>query len=188
MPMDTETRARLTNIAGIAIAFALAALIGGICVRASQKKLEALTNEEPVLAARLSDLTESTIAMDEADGVLTDFRAQIGKVERMLPAAMQFDEFHKALSLHAGTSGVDISEIQPGAIEDREEYVEMPVAIKAGGTFKAIHRFLFELANLPRFVKVRALTIRGSSVPRMCEADMTLTIFAAGREGAANAA
>lgn len=130
-------------------------VVGGI-MRMNKAQAELRTAQTE--GARIPQLRES----------IESFQEKVDKYENMLPAQQEIPSLLENLSNMARDSGIKIVGITPVATaEDRpgkdQIYKEQPILISAKSGYHELGRFIDNLENSSRFMKVGNIQIKASS-------------------------
>jgi Tfp pilus assembly protein PilO len=140
----------------------VAALIGvagylSACLLQSQlASANAAMNERIVMLQDSTDLrTASQTLHDQAAAA----RSRVELLHARLPKDPDETQFLQELSALADNSHLDLSEFRPGGVLDRGTHKEIDLRIRARGAYANLCRFLAELSQVPRFVRVSQLNL-----------------------------
>ena len=173
-----KTRFGAVDVVGLAVALLLAGLTFLVVGGASRARRAALEREYEGLTQDLAYLTNVSETVGQGQQTLATLHEYLGQLNARLPATMDFPQFYEALTRHADECRVLIPEIEPGDVSDRDDYLAMPVSVRALASFQDFHRFLYALTTSPRLTTLDFLSVTPSEDGRLCDADLVVNIYA----------
>lgn len=171
-----------------AIAIALGALIlfvaylAFLLVPQAGAAASALQNAAK-LSAEVRIARADIARIDSLKTELAGYDAKIGRYIKMLPVEKEIPAFLESLAAMARDARVQIVGIAPSAVQDAESqkgriYQEMPVQISARCGFHELGRFLANIEQSDRFIKVIDVDIRGNKgSPKKHDVELVLLTY-----------
>ena len=136
-------------------------------------KAQSELNSAQTDAARIATLKKSIVS----------FEAKVDKYEKMLPAQQEIPSLLESLSDMAKSSGIKIVGIMPVAAKEEkfgkeQIYKETPILISAKSGYHELGRFLSDLENSDRFMKVDDIQIKVSAaVPKKHDVELLVLTY-----------
>lgn len=93
---------------------------------------------------------------------LIDMEASFGALLSQLPSQADVPKLLDDISQTGLANGLEFELFRPQAEVQREFHAELPIAIRARGSYHQFARFISDLANLPRIVTVHDISIQRS--------------------------
>ncbi|NQU43684.1 type 4a pilus biogenesis protein PilO [bacterium] len=166
------------HLVGFCLVLGLTTLLYAYTVRAGAENVAQLREEQEHLSRKLNLLTELNHSLSEGRKTLSEIENGRSRIKQRVPDTTDFSAFYSDLSESAALANVLVSEIQPGATRTGQEYLETPVSLQAVAPFENLNLFLFNIAQMPRLAKLGALSIKPTGQMELCEARLTLLIYA----------
>lgn len=142
-------------------------------VRDREGELEQAQQQEQVLRAQLAQLEE---AREQAEEV----QAELARLEAEVPRTADLPGLIRLLQGAADQAAVDFMSVAPGtpAVPPDGNFSVIPTQITVVGRFFSLDEFLFLLEDLPRAVKVTALTLAAGpdGLPQL-QASVTAEVY-----------
>ncbi len=111
---------------------------------AESRKLGTEVEEKRKVALQLPQIEREVQAMD----------LQLKEVLVKLPEEKEIPNLLTQVSTLGQQAGLDLSAFRPGKIEPRDFYSEVPINLRAEGTYHTLGTFFDRLSKLPRIVTV----------------------------------
>lgn len=125
--------------------------------RAHEAELKAQFEHKQHLAANL----------DAYQKQLEEMKASFGSMLRQLPSRVEVAKLLVDISQAGLASGLEFELFKPLSPTQKEFYAELPVSIRARGTYQELAHFVSTVANLPRIVTIHNIRIsRADSSPQ----------------------
>ena len=111
---------------------------------ADKHKLEIEVEEKRKIAAQLPQIEREVQAMD----------LQLKEVLVRLPEEKEIPNLLTQVSTLGQQAGLDLSAFRPGKIEPRDFYSEVPINLRAEGSYHTLGTFFDRLSKMPRIVTI----------------------------------
>ena len=133
-------------------------VVGAFGAVMRMNKAQSELNSAQTDAARIATLKKSIVS----------FEAKVDKYEKMLPAQQEIPSLLESLSDMAKSSGIKIVGIMPVAAKEEkfqkeQIYKETPILISAKSGYHELGRFVSDMENSDRFMKVADIQIKVSA-------------------------
>jgi type IV pilus assembly protein PilO len=89
---------------------------------------------------------------------------QLRDLSRRLPSEHESGQVLRSVETLAGKSGLTVGEVRRRPNRPQELYVEIPMEVGVGGSYRDLLRFSEQLAQLPRLVTLNEVRVRGRQV------------------------
>jgi type IV pilus assembly protein PilO len=145
----------------IIIALPLLLILSGYFLLLSPRfgEIEQLKNEQADLSAKLAQAKRT-------EQNLIRFRQEIAETERqfkaslvLLPEKKDMPRLLSAISLTGSEEGIEFLDFKPEKEIQKDFYLEIPVMLKAKGTFQDLGAFLVRLKSLDRLISIRQMEL-----------------------------
>jgi type IV pilus assembly protein PilO len=90
---------------------------------------------------------------------LAIYERHMGRLEQLIPGQEEVSSLLNSISMEARRMGVEISSLNPGAIQRESFYTRQSFNIDVWGEYHNVGRFLTSIASLPRIVTPKELTL-----------------------------
>ena len=165
--MADNALTRLPLAAQLGVAVLVAALIcGGFYWFYYSDALEQQKQKEKQLA----DLQTQIRALEATANRLPEFQREVQALEarletlkRILPPEKEMPDLMRRVQYLAAQSSLGIRKFTPGAVAQREFYLEVPVAIDIDGTYHNLGAFFDRISRMSRLVNVGNVKIKAQS-------------------------
>ncbi|MBI5740454.1 MAG: type 4a pilus biogenesis protein PilO [Nitrospirae bacterium] len=161
----------------IVMIFALAFFV---FFREGRAKTAALKEERNMLLENLSSAGDMKPEFDGITREINDIQKDLNNFEAQLTGRERIYGFLEDIDGLAGQNRLDLRDIRPGMIEKGELYSRIPINISGNSGFRDFYKFLFQLENIPRIVRIDSLRARRAPEGDTCDIDMALTVFISG--------
>lgn len=84
---------------------------------------------------------------------------ELGRLDRQLPRAAEMDGLMRGITASGRVRGLQFELFRPAPTQLKEDYAEIPVALRVVGAYNDIGAFMGDLARLPRIVTVHNLVV-----------------------------
>ncbi|KPJ53847.1 hypothetical protein AMJ39_02850 [candidate division TA06 bacterium DG_24] len=114
------------------------------------------------LASRNAQIEQARVAamrIDEMRAELDQLLRQWERVKQMLPSDREIPDLIKSITNVGNRAGTGFLLFRPLPVVPVEFYSELPIEIRVRGGYHEIASFLSAIANLPRIVNVRNMTM-----------------------------
>lgn len=117
--------------------------------RQSEVSLRAEYTTKVAKAVNLEELRKQKLLVEQFVGVL----------EKQLPSRAEMDALLTDINQAGVGRGANLEQFKPGAVQVKEYYAELPIAVKVVGNYNDLGAFSSDIANLPRIVTLNNLQI-----------------------------
>lgn len=156
-----ESQARQKMLLGVMLVGALA--YGGYTYGYQPRREEVTQMEERLEALRLRNQTARLMSEQNGRGPVERqmqvYRAQLSRVEALIPSSEELPDLLDAISAEAQRSGVELSLIQPVGAVQESFYTRRTYDLAVLGSYHQVGSFLSEIASLPRIVTPTTLNL-----------------------------
>lgn len=114
---------------------------------------------------------------------LDEYKEKVELYEKKLPAEQEIPSLLENLSNMAKAANIKITSIMPAVNEGKDQmqgqlYREIPIRITAKSGYHELGRFLSNLENADRFMKVTQIAIKSNDAsPKMHDVDLTVCTY-----------
>ena len=115
---------------------------------------------------QLSKLKRQTLIIIRVKKKLKSFQAELKQLEKdfnialkKLPDTKEIPSLLFNISEIGKKFNLDFLNFKPGAIEKKEFFAQIPISLRLTGHYHDIAKFLWEISNMQRIVKVKTLTL-----------------------------
>lgn len=186
MSLFSSTDLPLARLGALIVTLILVAAVGYWFLQGNLEKGERLAQEQATLAEELGQLTELAATIQRGEDLLQSLDSELGELHKRLPSAMDFQSFYGELTAMTNDYGVQVSEIRPGEIEQRQDHAEMSISVIAQASFGDLHRFVDAVSTQPRLTQLQRLDVRAADEPGICDFEMSVLIYSSSKEKTVN--
>lgn len=138
---------------------AAVALLWYFVVSTAAQELELERNKEPVLKQEYTAKLAQAVNLSELRKQKQQVQEYVTQLEKQLPGKAEMDALLSDINQAGIGRGLQFELFRPGAVELKDFYAELPIAIKVSGRYHDIGAFAADVANLSRIVTLHNLTI-----------------------------
>jgi type IV pilus assembly protein PilO len=168
------------------IGLLVGALLGGALFFAVhlwllKPKMQEIAREESRLAGLQAKIQEGRAAKLQLPRFREEVRQleiELDKLLRILPARRNTPDLLRRIRSLAEQGDFDLVRFTPGDFQEKDFYVEWPIAIAVNGTYHNLALFFDRLGRFSRIVNVENLRVAGLDARRRGRADAGQTISA----------
>ncbi len=142
-------------------------------------KMTALKVKEEKLKNKLKLAEEVNIGLETIKEETTHIRKKLKEFEKRLPGKEDIPAFLKNINKIAEYNKVKLMSIIPNKPEKGSIYSKIPVNITVEARFKNLYKFLYQIENANRVIRIEEITINKPSLTGIMKTKMHLSIFAA---------
>lgn len=126
------------------------------------KQLENEKQVEVDLKAKFKAKQKKAANLEAYKEQLKQMEAAFSEMLGQLPAELEVEAFVIDISQTGVASGLELDLIKPGGEQTKEFYAELPVTIKANGSYHELGEFVSGIAGLDRIVTLHNITVKPS--------------------------
>ena len=123
------------------------------------KHISGLENQLAAAQTRLEKAKKNARELNDWRNRMKEKEVQYTKVMRALPEKGEIPSLLAGISQAGKDAGLDFLLFKPAKESKKDFYVEIPVDIEVGGTYHQVAVFFDKVANLPRIVNIRNVSI-----------------------------
>ncbi len=142
-------------------------------------KMTALKVKEEKLKNKLKLAEEVNIGLETIKEETTHIRKKLKEFEKRLPGKEDIAAFLKNINKIAKYNKVKLMSIIPNKQEKGSIYSKIPVNITVESRFKNLYKFLYQIENANRVIRIEEITINKPSLTGIMRTKMHLSIFSA---------
>ncbi|MEO1766484.1 type 4a pilus biogenesis protein PilO [Thiobacter aerophilum] len=148
------------KIAAMVILYALIVTGGYFLVWSDElANLDRARQEEQKLRSEFLDKKKQAVNLDLYRQQLAEVEQSFGALVRQLPNKSEMDALITDINQAGLGRGLEFELFKPGQETIKGEIAELPIAIKVTGDYHDLGRFASDLAQLPRIVNLRDISI-----------------------------
>jgi len=151
--------------------------------REGRAKAAALKEERNTLVENLSSTGDMNPEFDRITKEINDIQKNLSNFDGQLTGRERIYGFLEDIDSLARQNRLDLKDIKPGMIEKGDLYSRIPLNISGNSGFKDFYKFLFQLENILRIVRIEGLRVRRAPEGNTCDIEMALTVFISGDVG-----
>jgi type IV pilus assembly protein PilO len=170
---------RSTKI-GLGVLLVLAIVLGGYfsMVAPARLRVDALRVQNDSLQAEVMQHRALAANLARFRAEAAELRRRLDAVRERLPSEKEIPRLYRTVSNLALQSGLAVSIFQPGPVQAKDYYSEVPITVSAEVNYHRLGDFFEQLAQLPRIVNVDKLRLSALNKPSASlRADMTLVTY-----------
>jgi len=150
----------LPKVATWLAAAALVVVAGWFLVlSAANDELEASRRQEPTLKADYRNRLSHAVNLSELRKQKLQVQEYVTQLEKQLPGKAEMDALLSDINQAGLGRGLQFELFRPGAVEVKDYYAELPIAIRVTGKYHDVGSFAADVANLSRIVTLQNLSI-----------------------------
>ncbi len=123
-------------------------------------ELERLRAEEQTLKTQYRQKLQLAINLDELRQQKEQVAQYVLSLEKQLPNKAEMDALLSDINQAGIGRGLQFELFRPGAVNVRDYYAELPIAVRVSGRFHDLGGFVSDIANLPRIVTLDNLQVQ----------------------------
>lgn len=148
------------KIAAMVILYGLIVTAGYFLVWSDQfANLERARQEEQKLRNEFLEKKKQAVNLDVYRQQLTEIEQAFGALVRQLPNKSEMDALITDINQAGLGRGLEFELFKPGQETIKGEIAELPIAIKVTGSYHDLGKFASDIAQLPRIVNLKNLSI-----------------------------
>lgn len=128
-------------------------------VDAVSDELDGARQREQALRSEYRSKLSQAINLGELRRQKIQVQEYVVQLEQQLPGKAEMDALLSDINQAGLGRGLVFELFRPGAIQLRDYYAELPIAIKVTGRYHDVGAFAAEIANLPRIVTLHDLSL-----------------------------
>ena len=133
---------------GLFVCAVLTAAIYLVGVRALMSHVELMSTQKSELRASRARATDVAASIQSLRTQLTAVRGEIEKLPLELESAREINQRIARLTDLAGETGLEITDIQPGAPTSKPRFAIIPITLSGVGDWRACARFLHDVRQV----------------------------------------
>ena len=122
--------------------------------------LETAEAEELTLKKTFNQKQSKAANLDAYSQQLDEMKRSFGALLRQLPNKTEIESLLTDISQTGIASGLEIEFFKPEGLSPKEFYAEFPIKLRVTGRFHQFGKFVSGVAELPRIVTMRDITIK----------------------------
>lgn len=164
----------------IGIIFAVTAIGGSyyFAVRNLKPALEQAEQQETDLKAAFEVKQKKAANLDAYKAQLAEMERSFGAMLRQLPDQTEVPSLLVDISQTGLAAGLSEQLFEPGALQRKDFYAELPIKIRLAGGFHEMGNFVSGIAALPRIVTLHDIQIKPASDKGGSPDDLILDVTA----------
>jgi len=119
-----------------------------------QEEIARLTAESRKLGTEVEEKRKIALQLPQIEREVQAMDLQLKEVLVKLPEEKEIPNLLTQVSTLGQQAGLDLSAFRPGKIEPRDFYSEVPINLRAEGTYHTLGTFFDRLSKLPRIMTV----------------------------------
>lgn len=125
----------------------------------NHKKISALEKQLAVVQTKLEKAKKNARELNDWRNKMKEKQVQYKKVMRALPEKGEIPSLLAGISQAGKDAGLDFLLFKPAKESQKDFYAEIPVDINVSGDYHQVAVFFDKVANLPRIVNIRNISI-----------------------------
>ncbi|MBI5183284.1 MAG: type 4a pilus biogenesis protein PilO [Nitrospinae bacterium] len=142
-------------------------------------KIAELKVKEERMKEKLGLAKEVDISIKTITEETNHIQKRLEESEKRLPRKEDIAIFLKDISKIAGYNNVKLMSIIPGNSEKGSFYSRIPINITVDAIFKELYKFLYQIENTTRVIRIEDITINEPNSSGICRTSILLSIFTA---------
>ncbi len=122
-------------------------------------ELDAARNREPTLKTEYRSRLAQAINLSELRRQKQQVQEYVTQLEKQLPGKADMDALISDINQAGIGRGLQFELLRPGAVQVKDYYAELPIALRVTGRYHDLGAFAADIANLSRIVTLNNLTI-----------------------------
>jgi type IV pilus assembly protein PilO len=119
-----------------------------------QEEIRRLSDESRKLGTEVEEKRKIALQLPQIEREVQAMDLQLKEVLVKLPEEKEIPNLLTQVSTLGQQSGLDLSAFRPAKIEPRDFYSEVPINLRAEGTYHTLGTFFDRLSKMPRIVTV----------------------------------
>ena len=140
---------------------ALAAMLV-LTSQAHYSRHQQLIKEEESLKEKFVVESRQAANKDKFESQLEEIQESFGVLLKKLPETIEVDRLIGNINSAAFENRVQIKELSPGKMVNKEFYNELPLSVSFSGTYHNIGRFISQLSNLTQIITIHEVGLERS--------------------------
>jgi len=124
------------------------------------EQIDSLNRQIDTVKAQINKGRMIQMRIDDFNRDIKELNESLSKLKLILPTKSEAGTFYSNLNRMANENHVNIIEIKQTAKRTNEVYIELPYNLKLRSKFHDIGHFFASLANYPKIINVRDMTMR----------------------------
>ncbi len=134
--------------------------LGWVLLLASESdELDAARSREPTLKAEYRAKLAQAVNLSELRRQKQQVQEFVTQLEKQLPGKADMDALLSDINQAGIGRGLQFELLRPGAVQVKDYYAELPIALRVTGRFHDLGAFAADIATLSRIVTLHNLTI-----------------------------
>lgn len=140
---------------------AACAVLGWFLLWSKQSdELDRLRAEEDALKGQYRQKLQQAINLEELRKQKEQVSQYVLTLEKQLPSKAEMDALLSDINQAGIGRGLQFELFRPGAVNVRDYYAELPIAVRLSGRYHDLGAFASDIANLPRIVTLNNMTLQ----------------------------
>jgi type IV pilus assembly protein PilO len=124
-----------------------------------QEELDKAKAEEEKLKKDYIDRKKQAVNLPELKKQLVQVGQYVATLEKQLPSKSEMDALLTDINQAGLGRGLQFELFRPGAVNVKEYYAELPIAVRVTGNYHDLGAFASDIANLSRIVTLNDMSI-----------------------------
>jgi len=124
-----------------------------------QEELDKAKAEEDKLKKEYIDKKKQAVNLPELKKQLVQVGQYVATLEKQLPSKSEMDALLTDINQAGLGRGLQFELFRPGAVNVKEYYAELPIAVRVTGGYHDLGAFASDIANLSRIVTLNDMSI-----------------------------
>lgn len=184
----TNMRLPMASFGALVLTLIMTVGAGYVFLGGSLDEGALLASEQVELAKELTRLTELVAAIRRGEETVESLQGGLEEIRNQIPAMIDFQGFYRDLTEITNKRGIRVYQVSPEEVEHKEGHDEMLVTITAQASFADFHAFLNDVSAQSRLTQLERLNVSPAGEAGLCDFEMSLFIFATGKEPGVHAA
>ncbi len=157
----------------------LAVLFGGVLavIASGTATARAVSRQNERVTQRMEELKQAQSVLERLDRALRNNEAALDQLQKRLPESQAMGAFLADLDILMRNSGIDLSNVTPGAPVREALCSRMPLRFSCRGSFEGLHRALYGLETQERIVRVDQVVVKMDEQSGDCSMDVSCRIY-----------
>ena len=144
------------------VALAVLALGWVLVLSGASDALDAARGREPTLKSDYRAKLAQAVNLSELRRQKQQVQEYVTQLEKQLPGKAEMDALLSDINQAGIGRGLQFELLRPGAVEVKDYYAELPIALRVTGRYHDLGAFAADVANLSRIVTLHNLAIVAS--------------------------